>query len=142
MAVFVLATIAAADGPNAALLGTLGGIVLGIALTIGVLFGMRGLPLRHFFRLSSLLLLCIGFGLAVRGIGELQEAHILPLWSKALWDTSMWLDEKSFFGHIARTMVGYESRPTGGQIVVGCIYLLLAMSINRLRCIRLRSSSV
>ncbi len=125
MAIFLQATFFGLEKNVTAFFGVLLGISIALSLTLAIFRGLRGVPLKQFFRISSLLLLCIGFGLAVRGIGELEQAHVFNNLPIILWNTSNVLKEDSFFGHMAKTLVGYEEQPTVLQVITGIMYLII-----------------
>lgn len=125
MAVFLRATLVGFTHSITTSLGIIVGVGLAISCSLALFRGLRGIPLKKFFSLSSVLLLCIGCGLVIRGIGELQESSVLRNLSSILWDSSWLLDEHSFFGHIATTFIGYEEQPTQLQGIMGSAYLIL-----------------
>ena len=102
-------------------LGVLGAIVLGVL----VFHGARQLSLRRFFAWTSAFLLLLAAGLFSTGVGRLQGLGILPA-ADTLWDTSAWLDDRSFLGSLLAGLFGYRSRPSTLEAVAYAAYLVVA----------------
>lgn len=108
-------------------IGTLLG--LSIAAVIGVLVYISAirLNLRHFFNVTSVLLLLFAAGLFASSIHEFQEAGLLPIVNEHLWDTSAFLDETSPVGQVMKTLFGYTSSPSLLQVIGYVGYWLLVL---------------
>jgi high-affinity iron transporter len=102
-------------------LGVLGAIILGVL----VFQGARQLSLRRFFAWTSAFLLLLAAGLFSTGVGRLQGLGILPA-ADTLWDTSAWLDDRSFLGSLLAGLFGYRSRPSTLEAVAYAAYLVVA----------------
>jgi high-affinity iron transporter len=103
------------------LLGVLGAVVLGVL----VFPGARQLSLRRFFAWTSAFLLLLAAGLFSTGVGRLQGLGILPA-ADTLWDTSRWLDDRSFLGSLLAGLLGYRARPSTWEAVAYGAYLVVA----------------
>lgn len=113
----------------------LGGIAgLGAGALVGVLLylGLLSIPLRHFFRITGIIVLLLAGGLAASAAGFLTQAGLLPPISEQVWDSSGLLSVESFPGRILHILVGYRDRPTGIELVfyaVTCIAIAALMQI-------------
>jgi high-affinity iron transporter len=109
-------------------LGTTAGALFGfgIAILLGWLLyrGTYKLDLRAFFNVTSTLLLLVGAGLLARGIGELQEAGIVPPLVEHVWNTNAILNQSSPVGNLLEALFGYTSSPSLLQVLVYAMYLL------------------
>jgi high-affinity iron transporter len=103
------------------LLGVAGAVVLGVL----VFHGARQLSLRRFFAWTSGFLLLLAAGLFSTGVGRLQGLGFLPA-ADTLWDTSQWLDDRSFLGSLLAGLLGYRSRPSTLEAVAYGAYLIVA----------------
>jgi high-affinity iron transporter len=103
------------------LLGVVGAVVLGVL----VFHGARQLSLRRFFAWTSGFLLLLAAGLFSTGVGRLQGLGFLPA-ADTLWDTSQWLDDRSFLGSLLAGLLGYRSRPSTLEAVAYGAYLVVA----------------
>lgn len=90
-------------------LGVAGGVLIGAAMY----FGLLRIPLRHFFAVTSWMILLLAAGLAATAAGFLEQAGILPAIKQVVWDSSNLLSEQSLIGQLAHTLVGYQARPSG-----------------------------
>src|SRR5579864_5131647 len=85
--------------------------------------GSRRLDLRTFFNVTSVLLLLVGAGLLARGVGEFQEAAILPPLVAHLWDMHAAIPETSVLGSLLQAVFGYISTPSLLQVAMYLAYL-------------------
>jgi len=124
LAVFLFAARLATDG-----LQTVVGATLGLisAIVLGWLFfhSATRLNLRHFFRVSNLLLMFFAAGLVAHGAHEFIEAGLLPAGIANLWDLNFILDENSFLGQLAAVLFGYNANPTLTEVVVYLGYFIV-----------------
>lgn len=93
------------------------GTLYGAAVTSVFYLGLGAIPLRHVFKVMSVLVTLLTAGLAAQAVGLLQSAGCLLPLSEQVWDTSHILRQGSILGRILHTLVGYVQRPTGLQIV-------------------------
>ncbi|MBI5429310.1 MAG: FTR1 family protein [Nitrosomonadales bacterium] len=104
-------------GQSAMLLGGLFGMLAGIA--VGYLFyaGLLRVPMRWFFASTGMLVLLLAAGMASQAAHFLIQADLLPSLAAPLWDTSAILPESGLPGMLLHSLIGYDSRPAGMQIV-------------------------
>jgi len=109
------------------LLGGAGlGLVAGIAVGIAVYAGLLKIPSRRFFTVIGTLLVLLAAGLAAQMARFLIQADWLPSLASPLWDTSWLLSDSSMLGATLHVLVGYDSQPSGTQVV---FYLATAVAI-------------
>src|SRR5262245_53668063 len=98
-----------------------GGGVLGVLLgtAVGVLLyrGLLSIPLRYLFSATNVMILLLTAGLAAQAAGFLVQADAIPSLGGAVWDTTDILSEESLLGKILHTLIGYEARPVGVQVL-------------------------
>jgi len=94
-------------------LGLAGGTAIGMIMYLGL---MR-IPLRWFFSVTGALLVLLAAGLSGQMARFLIQADVLPALATPLWDTTALLSTKSLLGSILHVLVGYESAPSGMQIL-------------------------
>jgi high-affinity iron transporter len=118
-------------------LGLAGGTVIGMIMYLGL---MR-IPLRWFFSVTGAMLVLLAAGLAGQMARFLIQADVLPALATPLWDTTSLLSTKSLLGSILHVLVGYESAPSGMQIlfyagtlaaIVGCSALIKRQHTSQL----------
>lgn len=99
------------------LLGGVAGMLAGIALGYIVYAGLARVPMRWFFTATGILVLLLAAGMASQAAHFLIQADVLPSLASPLWDTSTSLPETSALGVLLSSLIGYDSRPAGMQIV-------------------------
>jgi high-affinity iron transporter len=107
-----------------------GGIVLGVVggVAVGFLlyFGLLGIPMRYFFSATNWLMLLLAAGLASQAARFLIQADILPALGNRVWDSSAILSDHSYIGQALHTLIGYDARPAGMQLL---FYAVTAVAI-------------
>jgi high-affinity iron transporter len=113
-------------------------IGLGLALlTFYVLqLGGKIFSWRLFFRVTEIMLLCLGAGLFQTGVDKLIGQEILPTLVDQLWSTSALLDDSSTFGSLVATLTGYRAHPALMNLIAyavywGVVYLLVRRASRR-----------
>lgn len=99
------------------LMGGLGGIVVGILVGLLLYVGLLRIPTRHFFSVTSWLILLLAAGLAAQAAGFLNQIGLLPALGNGLWNTSGILSQNSLIGQFLHILIGYIARPSGIQVV-------------------------
>jgi len=111
-----------ATGGNSSVTDIIGGGALGLAggIAIGMIMylGLMRIPLRWFFSVTGALLVLLAAGLSGQMARFLIQADVLPALATPLWDTTALLSTKSLLGYILHVLVGYESAPSGMQILI------------------------
>jgi len=117
--VLFLHGIAASEGAGASsmLSGAMAGLVLGIAVGYAVYAGLLRVPMRWFFTATGVLVLLLAAGMASQAARFLIQADLLPSLASPLWDTSTTLPESSIPGMLLHSLIGYDARPAGMQMV-------------------------
>lgn len=102
------------------------GLIAGIAVGVAVYAGLLRIPSRRFFTVIGTLLVLLAAGLAAQMARFLIQADWLPSLAAPLWDTSWLLSDSSMLGATLHVLVGYDSQPSGTQVV---FYLATAIAI-------------
>ncbi|OAN18560.1 hypothetical protein A3K86_06645 [Photobacterium jeanii] len=106
-----------------ALIGAIAGLAVSLFIVWLMLRTTRNVPLRAFFRWTSLLIIIIAAGLLSSAVNMLQAAHVLPIVHAQLFDISHILDDRGVFGTFLRALFGYNSSPGLLQLVVWASYM-------------------
>ncbi len=109
------------------LFGGVIGVALGSAVGYAMYAGLLRVPLRWFFSATGLLVLLLAAGMASQAAHYLIQADLLPALASPLWDTSALLPDESIPGLLLRSLIGYDARPAGMQIV---FYLTVLIVIS------------
>ena len=110
-------------------MGGLGGVIAGITVGLLLYFGLLRIPIRHFFSITSWLILLLSAGLAAQAAGFLNQAGLLPSLGNGVWNTSNILSQTSLVGQLLHILVGYIARPSGIQVVfyIGTFLIMLTL---------------
>jgi high-affinity iron transporter len=123
---FLYGIMASGTTGSALLVGGILGIAGGAAFTALTYLGLLAIPNRHIFTVTSWLIALLAAGMAAQAVQFLNSAGLVVALDRTLWDTSWLLSEKSIFGRLLHTLVGYIDRPTEMQLLV-YIATLIAM---------------
>ena len=108
---------ASSGDPMTVLLGGLLGMVAGVVVGCGIYAGLVRVPIRWFFSVTGALLLLLAAGLASQMARLLIQGDWLPAMATPLWDASGTLPITSMPGSILHILIGYESQPSGMQVI-------------------------
>jgi high-affinity iron transporter len=119
-------------------LGGAFGLVAGILVGIIIYAGLIRIPIRKLFSVTGGLLLLVAAGLAGQMARFLIQGDWLPSLASPLWDSTSILPINSALGSTLHILIGYESRPSGTQVLfymVTLIVIAAAASIVRRRSV-------
>jgi high-affinity iron transporter len=106
------------------LLGGAIGVIAGVAVGFTLYKGLLRIPMRWFFATTSILVLLLAAGMASQAAGYLIQADLIPALVSPLWDTSNALPEKSVLGMLLHSLIGYDARPAGMQLIFYVVTLV------------------
>lgn len=121
------------------------GGVLGLLFGVGVAFltfrGLVAIPMRHLFRVTTLLISFIAAGMAIQAVAFLEQANLLTKLDRTVWDTSSILPDSGIVGRLLHVLLGYTDQPTQLQLVVyvltlATIFVLMKIFSSRPRPLR------
>lgn len=109
---------------------TTAGIVVGFAIAIAlgaaIYRGAVRLNLSRFFTWTGAFLILVAAGITAYGIGDLQEASVLPGWGHHAWDYSALLGSASspvaWVYAVANAMFQVNAQPTVLQVIAWILY--------------------
>ncbi len=99
------------------LLGGLAGAVAGITVGYTLYAGLLRVPMRWFFTATSVLVLLLAAGMASQAAHFLIQADLLPSLAAPIWDTSALLPMNTIPGMLLHSLIGYDPRPAGMQLI-------------------------
>ena len=99
-------------------LGGLLGLLLGAGISVLTYKGLAVIPLRHLFKVTSVLIGFMAAGMAAQSVAFLEQADIATGLGDVVWNTSSVLADNSIAGRVLHTLVGYTGKPTELQLVV------------------------
>jgi high-affinity iron transporter len=122
----------AATGTLAAFLG----ILLAILIAWLINRGLVRVDLSRFFRWTGVFLIVVAAGILVYGIGDLQEAAVLPGWGVAALDLSAAVPPTSWYGTLLAGILNFTPTPTCAQLTAWVLYLVVVLALFLVRTTR------
>lgn len=109
----------AASGSTADMmaLGSGLGLLLGLLAGFAIYAGLIRIPIRHLFTVTTFMLVLLAAGMAGQASRYLIQADYLPALGYDIWDSSWLIANGSITGEILRTLIGYDARPAGLQLL-------------------------
>lgn len=114
---FLYGIFASGTSGAALLVGGLLGVVAGAAFTALTYFGLLAIPNRYIFSVTSWLIALLAAGMAAQAVQFLNNAGVVVVLDRTVWDTSWLLSEGSIVGKLLHTLIGYTQRPTELQLM-------------------------
>jgi high-affinity iron transporter len=129
---FLYGIMASGTSGSALLVGGILGIAAGAAFTALTYLGLLAIPNRYIFSVTTWLIALLAAGMAAQAVQFLNNAGVVVALDHALWDTSWLLSEKSIFGRLLHTLVGYIDQPTEMQLLVYIATLFATFLLMRI----------
>jgi high-affinity iron transporter len=103
------------------------GLSAGVAVCYTLYAGVLLVPIRWFFAATSALVLLLAAGMASTAAHFLIQADLIPSLASPLWDSSSVIPENSITGTLLHSLIGYDARPAGMQVV---FYITVLVAIG------------
>ncbi len=122
------------------LMGALLGIVIALVLGYALYKGSLKMNIKHFFTVTSILLILFAAGLVAHGVHELQEASVIPIVAEHIWDINPVvveegiypaLHEKGAVGGILKGLFGYNGNPNLLEVIAYIVYLVVIVGVYK-----------
>lgn len=115
-----------------ALGGTIGA-VLGILVAVGLAYliyrGFVRINLSRFFFWTGLFLVLVAAGVLLYGIGDLQEAAVLPGWGQPAFSLAGVIPPASWYGTLLGAVFNFTPEPTWLQFGAWAVYLVVVTTL-------------
>lgn len=131
-ALFLYGMAAGGDSGHVSMLsGGLLGLAAGIGCGWALYAGLARIPLRHFFTITSGLILFLAAGMAGQMARFLVQGDVIRPLASPLWDASPFLPMDSVLGNLLHLLAGYEARPSGMQVLFyGLTFLVILFGMR------------
>ena len=93
------------------------GLACALAIGLAILRYSVKLNLKTFFNVTGVFLILFAAGLVARGLGEFQEAGVVPAIVEHVWNTGGLISDGSELGATLGALFGYTATPSLVQIV-------------------------
>ncbi len=137
-ALFVWATVASLGGGWAPALGAILGILTAAVVGFLLYRGMVRINLGTFFTWTGAFLIVVAGGVFAYGIGDLQEAGLLPGGGAHAYDLSGLIPSSSWYGTVLQGVVNFTPTPSWLQVIgwVGYVGVVTLFYIRQHRSAR------
>jgi len=140
-ALFVWANVSSGTDATLGTVGALLGIVTAAALAWAISRGLVRINLSRFFTWTGLLLIIVAAGVLAYGIGDLQEANLLPGLGAAAYNLQSVVPPGGWFDATLRGIFNFRPDPTWPQVIAWTTYGLI-VTVTYLRVLRRRAARV
>jgi high-affinity iron transporter len=129
-AVFLLAAAQTTQGSRwTALAGGVAGIAVAIGIGFGIYFGGLKVNLGRFFRITGVFLVFIAAGLVLNALRTAHEAGLVNIGQQQVFDFSSWMPARSVLGSIVTGMFGIPSDPRLIEVLGWLLYAVPVLII-------------
>ena len=142
-ALFVWATIksSAENAIAAPALGVVTGLLVAVVIGWLIYTGAARINLSIFFNITGLLLIFVAAGIVSYGIGDLQEASVIPGWGTHIYDITAyldgslysWLTTSSWWWPLLEAMFNANASPTHLQLIGWVLYIVIILPLFLVR---------
>ncbi len=120
---FVWATVASVAGSVIPAVGALLGILTAVVIEVFIYRGFVRINLGKFFTWTGVFLIVVAAGVLAYGVGDLQEAGVVPGVDRHAYDISAIIPPSSWYGTVLQGIVNFNPSPTWLQVGVWVAYL-------------------
>ncbi|MGO2659676.1 iron uptake transporter permease EfeU [Mycetocola reblochoni] len=131
-ALFVWSTIgpsASAEHATQAFIGAVLGILVAVVIEIVIYRGLIAIRLDRFFTWTGYALIVVAAGVLSYGIGDLQEAGLLPGWGAVAWSLGAVIPPGSWWGALLGGILNLSPEPTWLQVAAWLCYIAVAIPL-------------
>jgi len=120
---FVWATVASVGGSWVPAAGAVLGILTAVLIEIFIYRGFVKINLGTFFTWTGVFLIVVAAGVLAYGVGDLQEAGVIPGVGRHAYDISTIIPSSSWYGTVLQGIVNFNPSPTWLQVGVWAAYI-------------------
>ncbi len=117
------------DNISDLIVGAMIGLACGLAAGFGLYFGLLKVLGKHFFSVTSWLLVFLAAGMVCQAIGFLSHANLVPEIIYPVWDSTFLISEDEILGRVLHILLGYITKPSAAQLI-GYVTTILLLSIG------------
>lgn len=124
-ALFVWAAVGASGDPVGGIVGAVAGLLVAALLAWAIARGAVRIDLRRFFLVTGAFLVVVAAGVLGYGIGDLQEAGVVPGWGQAAFSLAAVVPATSWYGAILGGVFNFTPEPTWAQLIAWALYVVV-----------------
>ncbi|MGK9146570.1 FTR1 family protein [Plantibacter flavus] len=126
-ALFIWASVNSGENAVIGSIGALLGILTSVVVSYLIYRGFVRINLGTFFTWTGLFLILVAAGVLAYGIGDLQEAGVIPGWGHAAFDLSAIVSPTSWYGSVLGGLFNFTPAPTWAQFIAWLAYLVVTL---------------
>ena len=126
---FLYGVLAGGDTAWGVALGGFAGLLLGAAVCLLTYWGLVKIPTRTLFATTTVLIALLAAGMAAQAVQYLDNAGVISVLGRRLWDSSGVLPQDGMLGRLLHTLIGYTDRPTELQLLAYLATLALMAAL-------------
>jgi high-affinity iron transporter len=111
------------------LTGLVVGVLVAVAIAIGMYAGAVRINLAKFFSYTGVFLILVAAGILSYGIGALQTVGWLPGLASKAFDITSWFDWSAWYGEVVQGVFNVTPTPTVLQFAAWLAYLVIVLVI-------------
>lgn len=124
-------TVADGGSPLALLVGGLGGLGLGVLVSLLTYAGLVKIPARYLFAVTSALIAFLAAGMAAQAVMFLEQGNFVSMLGGTVWNTSAILSDRGIPGRVLHTLIGYSDQPSLLQLLAYLATLAVIFGAGR-----------
>ena len=117
VALFLYGIAASGSAANMMAMGSGLGLLLGLLVGFSLYAGLIRIPTQYLFTVTTFMLVLLAAGMAGQASKYLIQADYIPALGYDIWDSSWLVANGSIAGEVLRTLIGYDARPAGIQLL-------------------------
>lgn len=127
-ALFIWASVNSGENAVVGSIGALLGILSSVVIAYLIYRGFVRIDLGAFFTWTGLFLVVVAAGVLAYGVGDLQEAGVIPGWGQAAFDLSSVVPPTSWYGTVLGGLFNFTPAPTWAQFGAWLLYLAVTLA--------------
>ncbi len=139
-ALFIWASVASSGNAVVGTIGAILGILVSVVIAYLIYRGLVRINLSRFFLWTGLFLILVAAGVLSYGIGDLQEAGVIPGYGQAAFSVAGIIPPSSWYGVVLAGLFNYTAEPTWARLIAWALYLLIVTPLF-LRAVRAKAPS-
>ncbi len=128
-ALFVWANVAGGSDPVLGTLGAVLGILTAVVISWGISRGLVRFNLSVFFTWTGLFLILVAAGVLAYGIGDLQEASVIPGWGTHAYSLTGVIPPGSWIDTVLGGIFNFTPEPTWAQVIGWLAYVVVTVAL-------------
>ena len=128
-ALFVWANVSGGSDPVLGTLGAVLGILTAVVISWGISKGLVRFNISVFFTWTGLFLILVAAGVLAYGIGDLQEASVIPGWGAHAYSLTAVVPPGSWIDTVLGGIFNFTPEPTWAQVIGWLAYVVVTVTL-------------